>query len=226
MREGDLVFASRNPRTTVRETTAAQLAFYRDTVLPLELTRLGNRITALNEFAAKSEENRRVADPQRILFLEAYKFAAGKLIGLRDDRLVLRKTVFDGKIRRAVEADAKLGADAGKVWDQVAAAYKNWAPNERTYQMLEAEPAPGSNLFRVARQLVRGQASGGEADVNEALEITFLTQYLEELKTLGEHGNKVVPLKAILSGRTPQAAAEAYVHSSHSTAPDSGGAWR
>ena len=60
--------------------------------------------------------------------------------------LVLRKTVFDGKIRRAVEADAKLGTEAGKVWDQVATAYKNWAPNERSYQILEADPAPGSNL--------------------------------------------------------------------------------
>jgi hypothetical protein len=214
LKEGDLVLASGNPRTTVRETTAAQLTFYRDTALPLQLARLTKRISALTEFASKSDENRRLADPQRILFLESYKSAAGKLIGLRDDRLVLRKTVFDGKIRRAVEADAKLGTEAAKVWDQVATAYKNWAPNERAYQMLEAAPAPGSNLFRMARELVRGQTSSSESDIEEPLEITFLTQYLEELRTLGEHGGKDIPVKAILSGQTPQAAAEAFVRSS------------
>jgi Peptidase S46 len=223
LKEGDLVFAAGNPRTTIRETTAAQLTFYRDTALPLELARLGKRIAALSEFEAKSEDNRRLAEPQRTLFLEAYKSAAGKLIGLRDDRLVSRKTIFDGKIRRAVEADAKLGTEAAKVWDQVATAYKNWAPNEKAYQLLEAAPAPGSNLFRVAREFVRGQAAMGEAgrgtagemDIEEPLEITFLTQYLEELKNFAEHGGKDVPLKAVLSGRMPQAAAEAFVHSSH-----------
>jgi hypothetical protein len=227
VKEGDLVFAAGNPGTTVRETTAAQLTFYRDTALPLELARLATRIAALNEFASKSEDNRRLAEPQRIIFLETYKSAAGKLIGLRDDRLVSRKTIFDGKIRRAVEADAKLGAEAAKVWDQVAAAYKNWAPNEKAYQVLEAAPASGSNLFRIARDLVRGQAAAGETarssegdvTIEEPLEITFLTQYLEELKNLADHGNKDVPLKAILSGRTPQAAAEAFVRSTHLNNP-------
>ncbi len=219
LNEGDLVFASGNPRTTVRETTAAQLTFYRDTALPLELARLAKRIAALNEFAAKSDENRRVAEPQRVSFLETYKSLAGKLIGLRDDRLVSRKTIFDGKIRRAVEADAKLGTEAAKVWDQVAAAYKSWAPHEKLYQVLESDPAPGSTLFRIARDLVRGQALTGSLDVDESLEIVFLTQYLEELKTLGDHGEKDIPVKAILAGRTPQAAAEAYVRSSRLSNP-------
>ncbi len=63
VKEGDLVFASGNPRVTMRETTAAQLTFYRDTALPVELTRLAARIRALNQFAAKNEENRKLAQP-------------------------------------------------------------------------------------------------------------------------------------------------------------------
>lgn len=222
LKEGDLVFASANPRTTVRETTAAQLTFYRDTALPLQLARLAKRAAALNEYAAKSEENRRRADAQRILFLEEYKSVAGKLIGLRDDRLVARKTGFDAKIRRAVEADDKLGTEASKVWDQVATAYKNWAPNEKAYQILEGDPAPGSHLFAIARALVRGQKADDVREVDESLEITFVTQYLDELKDLAEHGNqrgekgdKDIKIKEILSGQTTQAAAEAFVHASH-----------
>jgi hypothetical protein len=222
VKEGDLVFASGNPRTTVRETTAAQLTFYRDTALPLQLSRLAKRASALNEYAAKSDDNRRRADAQRILFLEEYKSVAGKLIGLRDDRLVARKTGFDGKIRRAVEADDKLGTEAGKVWDQVATAYKNWAPNEKAYQILEGDPAPGSHLFAMARALVRGQKVDDAREIDEPLEITFLTQYLDELKDLAEHGNrrgekgeKDIKIKEILGGQTTQAAAEAFVHTSH-----------
>ncbi len=214
VKEGDLVIASGNPKTTVRETTAAQLTFYRDTALPLELARLSKRIAALSDYATQSEDNRRRSDPQRIAFLETYKSAAGKLIGLRDDRLVTRKAAFDAKIRRAVEADAKLGTEAGKVWDQVATAYKNWAQNEKAYQVLEADPAPGSKLFHIAREIVRKEKPESVTGIDEALEITFLTQYLDELKSLGEH-NKDIPVKAVLAGQTPQAAAEAYVRSSH-----------
>ena len=219
VKEGELVFTAGNPATTVRETTAAQLTFYRDTALPAALARLGPRIQQLTAFAAKSEDNQRAAQPVLTGYLESYKSAAGKLIGLRDDRLVLRKTAFDLKIRHAVENDPKLGMAGGKVWDQVAAAYKTWVPFEKPYQILEGSPAPGSNLFRIARQLVRLReepesptlTKNTDAPVTGSLEAILLAQYLEELKGLKE---KDVPVKAILGGKTPQQAAEALVKSS------------
>jgi len=136
------------------------------------------------------------------------------LIGLRDDRLVTRKTVFEGKIRRAVLGDSKLGAEANKVWDDVASAYKNWAPFEKPYQLLEQDPAPGSSLFAVARQIVRGaglESIQAAPASNDVLETELLAAYLEELKGLGE---KEAPMKAILNGKTPKEAAEAMVKSS------------
>ncbi|HUE02315.1 MAG TPA: S46 family peptidase [Bryobacteraceae bacterium] len=209
-KDGELVFASGNPATTVRATTAAQLTFFRDTALPVALARLTPRIQQLNAFAAKSENDRRAAQPVLTAFLESYKSAAGKLIGLRDDRLVSRKTIFDAKIRQAVENDPKLGKPAGQVWDQVAAAYKTWAPFERPYQVLEASPAPGSELFRIA-ELVRGRsAQGAHGPIHDALEAILLTQYLEELKNLK---GRDAPVKAILSGQTPEQAAEELVKS-------------
>jgi hypothetical protein len=204
VKEDDLVLAVGNPAATSRLATSAQLTFYRDTSLPLTIRRLQTRIAQVNA-APDSPQKQAVLTE----FLASYKLAAGKLIGLRDDRLVTRKNVFEGKIRRAVQA-SKAGADGTKVWDDVAAAYKNWTPNERAYQILEASPAPGSTLFSIARHIVRQEEPGG-ARVNEPLEILLLTQYLEELKALGD---KEVPLKAILEGRTPQQAAEAMVKSS------------
>ena len=211
VKDGDLVIASGNPAPTSRSATAAQLAFYRDTALPVALARLESRIQQLTAFSLRSESNLLAAQPVLATFLSEYKIDAGKLIGLRDDRLVTRKTVFEGKIRRAVEA-SKLGAGAGKVWDDLAAAYKSWRPYERPYQILESSPDPGSILFPIARRIVRSEpAQPVESAINEPLEILFLTKYLEELKSLGD---KEAPLKKILGARTPQEAAEAYVKSS------------
>jgi hypothetical protein len=206
VKEDDLVFAEGDPGPTTRATTAAQLTFYRDTALPLMLGRLGPRIQKLNAFPQKEEAQATLRE-----MLEIYKTSAGKLIGLRDDRLVLRKTSFDLKIRHAVERDPKLGTAAGKVWDEVATAYKTWAPLEKPYEILEGMPAPGSGLFRIARQIVRGETPDNGPVAGNAVEALMITQYLEELKALGD---KHAPLKALLGGKTPQQAAEAYVSSS------------
>ena len=211
VKEGDLVFTAGNPEPTMRLATASQLTFYRDTVLPLALGRLQPRIVQLREYSAKSEENMRAAQPVLSPLMTSFKLAAGKLIGLRDDRLVSRKTVFEGKVRRAVERDPKLGEAAAKVWDEMASAYKTWAPSEKLYELLEGDPAPGSNLFRIARQIVRMEDQQADVAVNDAIEVLMLTQYLEELKKLSE---KEAPVKAILGGKTPQQAAETFVQSS------------
>lgn len=199
VKEGEFVFASGNPAPTARSTTAAQLTFYRDTALPLILNRLMPRIKVLPE------------GPVLTSLLSQYKIAAGKLIGLRDDRLVARKTIFEGKIRHTVERDPALGMAAGKVWDEVATAYKNWAPFEKPYQILEGSPAPGSALFRIAREIVRAEPVDQDVSINEHIEILMLTAYLEELQKLGD---KETPLKKILDGKTPQQAAEAFVKTS------------
>jgi hypothetical protein len=211
VQNGELVVASANPGLTNRATTAAQLTFYRDTALPAALGRLQPRIQQVTAFAAKSEANRQAAQPAMTALLSSYKSAAGKLIGLRDDRLVMRKTVFEQKVRHAVERDPKLGMEGGKVWDQVAAAYKAWAPFEKPYQVLEGSPAVGSQLFHIARQIVRGETVDTDAVASDSVEIILLTQYLEELKVLGD---KNAPVKAVLGGKTPQQAAEGYVTSS------------
>lgn len=211
VREGDLVFLAGNPGPTGRLSTAAQLTFYRDTELPLLLARLQPRIQQLNAFAAASAANQRAAQSILSALLTLYKLDAGKLIGLRDDRLVTRKTAFEAKIRRVVEGNAKLGAEAGKVWDEIAAAYKKWTPFEKPYQVLEEFPAPGSSLFRIARQIVRGEALDDSGDpINDAMESMMLARYIEELRSLGE---KQLPVKSLQAGGTAQELAEKMVKS-------------
>ena len=55
---------------------------------------------------------------------------------------------------------------------------------DKNYQILEEDPAPGSALFRMARELVRGTQVEQDLVVNEAVETAMLTQYLDELRTV------------------------------------------
>ncbi|HEY6344831.1 MAG TPA: S46 family peptidase [Bryobacteraceae bacterium] len=232
----DLIFSAGSPAQTMRLATSAQLTFYRDTGLPLTVSRFQARIGKLGDFASQSPQNLDAAEPVLNAILTRYKSSAGLLIGLRDDRLVTRKTVFEGKIRKAVLGDSKLGTEANKVWDDVAAAYKNWTPFEKPFQIVEEDPAPGSNLFTVARQIVRvaeerakpndqrlveyrgGGIESAEAAISAAppanldLESVLIAEYLEELQKLGD---KDAPIKTILNGKSPKEAAEALVKSSH-----------
>jgi hypothetical protein len=235
VKDGEPVFVSGNPGTTSRLSTIAQLTFMRDLSLPFGLSRLRTRIVAANEFASKSPDNARLAERTLFGFANTYKSNAGKLIGLKDDRLMARKATFEKRLKSAVTNDPKLGAEAAKVWDDIAAAYKLWTPFEKPYEVLERPAAQGSTLFKMARQILRlteerAKPNGDRlpeyrdsalpslelslyspAPISDDLEIAMLAQYLEELKALGD---KEAPVKAVLGGKTPLQAAEAFVKGS------------
>ena len=235
VKDTDLLFAAGSPGATSRLDTAAQLAFYRDTSLPVTVARTAARIDALRSFTPKNDDQRHIAEQVFSSLGMSYKYDAGLLIGLRDERLLIRKTNFEKRLRTAVEHDPKLGTEAGKMWDDVATAYKTWTPFERPYQVLESPGAEGSTLFRIARHVLRlseERAKPNEqrlpeyrdavlasteaavfapAPIDEAVEISLLATYLGEIKALGD---KETPLKAILGSKTPQQMAEEYVHGS------------
>jgi Peptidase S46 len=210
VKPGDLVFAAANPEITSRSITAAELKYLRDSVLPLLITRLKPIIDQLATFSVQNEANRAAADSTLATVLNQYKFAAGRLIGLRDDRMVNRKTNFENKIKRAVQT--KMGDSATKVWDDIQTAYRMWTPFEKPYEILENYPAPGSVLFQIAHQLARtgslDPALAAAPAPSDQVEVILIGRYLEELKALGERD---APVKALLNGKTPQQAAEAAV---------------
>jgi hypothetical protein len=235
VKDTDLLFVAGSPAATSRLDTAAQITYYRDTEMPLRAQRLAARIDMLRNFTPKSDESRRIAEAALSQLGLTYKSTAGLLIGLRDERLMIRKVNFEKRLRTAVEHDTKLGSDAGRVWDDVATAYKNWTPFEKPYEVLEQPAAQGSALFQIARQVLRLSEERAKpsdqrlpeyrdaalpslelalyspAPIDNALEIALLTQYLEEIKALGE---KEVPLKAILGSKTPAQTAAEFVTTS------------
>lgn len=232
-KDGELVFVAGNPGSTSRLLTNAQLDYMRESSYPPSLARLTARIDLLTAYGAQSGENQRVAQRQLFSFSNSYKGSAGKFAGLGDRRLLLRKRAAEQQLRAAVERDPQLGPQALKVWDDVAAAYRKWAPSENRYQLLETGAAAGVTLFRIARDLVRLTAEGAKPDdrrmavyrdsgrrslelslyspapITDSLEILLLTQYFADLQQA--LGAKDPVVKRVLAGRTPRAAAAAYV---------------
>lgn len=234
-REGELVFVAGNPGTTSRLATVAQLAFFRNVSLPLTLSRLASRLQGATLFAKKNPENARLAERLLFSFGNSYKSSEGKLNGLEDDAVVSEKRKRELQLKMAVQKDPALGAEAAKVWDEVAAAYRAWAPYENSYVVLERPGAQGSSLFRIARNLLRLSVENAKpngdrlpeyrdsarkslelalyspAPISPELEIVMLTRYLMELQDLDP---KLAELPAILGGRTPEQAAEQFVRTS------------
>jgi hypothetical protein len=210
MGDTELLFTAGSPASTSRLDTSAELAFYRDQQLPLTDKRIAERIKSLAGFVPKGDEQRQIAEQTFAALGMDYKYNSGLFIGLSDERLMLRKTTFEKRLRSAVEHDPKLGADAGKMWDDVATAYKTWTPSERYYQVLESPGAVGSKLFSLARGVLRlseerakpndqrlpgyhdSELAATEAalyaptPIDEAVETSLIATYLGELKALGD----------------------------------------
>jgi hypothetical protein len=150
VQDGDLVFASGNPGPTARSTTAAQLMFYRDTALPFAVSRELDRIQQLSGLG-------QTVTP----LVNAFKRDAGKLIGLRDDRLVARKTLFEQKIRRAT---APAAASTTKTASAAGSAVEAWAASGRTAAESGSDGAGAETAEPEAVAAVRIRHAGGQSE--------------------------------------------------------------
>lgn len=234
-RRGQLVFVAGNPGRTSRLNTVAQLEYQRDTTNPMTLERLKSRIEALKRYAAESPENARVAHDLIFGAENSYKAVSGQQAGLRDPALMNRKAREERALRAAVARNPELRARTGDVWEEVARAYREWAPYVKAYVLFESGP-PGSSLFDIARWTLRLPEETARpndvrlreyrdsaleslkmqlyspAPITDSLEVLMLAEHFEEMrKWLGAEDPAV---QAVLGGRSPREAAEHYVRTS------------
>lgn len=236
VKEGELIFVSGNPGTTGRLMTVAQLEFMRDHYYPLIHRRLASLIRALEKYSAQSPENERVAHDNLFSQQNSYKAYTGFLAGLRNPRIMDLKRAEEKKLRAAVEADPDRKARFGGAWDAVAAAYQKFREYYKSYWLIEFSPHRGSDLLRIARDVLRlaeerqkpndqrlreyrdsalpslEQQLYSPAPITDSMEIAVLADYFEFLRS--ELGAEDSTVKAVLAGRTPQQAAQDYVSAS------------
>jgi hypothetical protein len=153
-KKDELIFVAGNPGRTDRLDTVAELRYLRDKGFPYLLERLYRWEVMLSVFSDRSAENAREAREFLFGVQNSRKARDGGLAGLMDPTLMARKKAEELKLREAVEHNDKL-KDARGAWERVAEAEKVRAKIARPMTVLENAAGFNTELFTIARTLVR-----------------------------------------------------------------------
>jgi hypothetical protein len=153
-KDGELVFVSGHPGRTDRLATLAELEYLRDIGFPFLLQRLNRWEVMLMAYSGRSEENKRRAKEFLFSVQNSRKARLGGMAALLDPRLMDRKKEQEKKLRAKAAADEALKG-ARDAWERIAGAQKVRAANIHKYTMLEGAAGFNSELFGIARTLLR-----------------------------------------------------------------------
>ncbi|MGC8643160.1 MAG: S46 family peptidase [Isosphaeraceae bacterium] len=153
--DGELVFVAGHPGRTDRLNTLASLQFLRDAAFPLLLDYLHTQEAFLLDFGKRSAEAFRQSKEDLFGIQNSRKARIGGLGGLRDEAFMARKAQSEKELRQRIAADPRKQEAYGAAWDRIAQAQKTAASLLRPYNFLERGLAFDSELFRIARHLVR-----------------------------------------------------------------------
>jgi hypothetical protein len=151
---GDLTFVSGHPGRTSRLLTMAELEYTRDYRLPKTLERLNRLEVVLSAYSARSQENERRAKDELFGVQNSRKANMGRLAGLLDPALMAKKEASEKKLRDFVAGRDDFKEAAG-AWNRIAAAQNAIAESAPVYNLLEGGGAFHSELFGIARTLLR-----------------------------------------------------------------------
>jgi hypothetical protein len=230
---GDLVFVTGHPGSTNRQDTLAKLKHRRDLTLPYTLGRLRAMEALLLQFAARGPEQAKMAQKDLQRVANARKAYAGQYQGLLDPAILARKAQEERDLIGQVHADPARAKAYGQAWDRITEAEKALAGFERDYYLLERGDAFDSELFGIARHLVRLAVERPKPNAErlreyrdsalESLEFQLFspapihpelerTRLAGSLSFLAEHLGGEHPLVVkVLAGRPPAARAEELV---------------
>jgi hypothetical protein len=156
-REGDLVFVTGHPGSTNRQDTLAKLLHRRDGTLPYWLNRLRSQEALLTQFSGRGPEQARMAQKDLHRVANARKAIGGQYQGLLDPDIMRRKADDERSLLAAVKAkgDAAKHKAFQDALTRIEEAEKTFAAFEREYYLLERGDAFDSELFHIARHLLR-----------------------------------------------------------------------
>ena len=235
-KDGELIFVSGHPGRTERQNTVDHLEFLRDRALPSTLNLIRRREVLLATYSDRSHENARQAEDELFGYQNSRKARLGQMAGLQDPALFKSLSDRETALRAAVTDNAKLQKEAGTAWGEVAAALAAWSAFYDDYAQLEQGQAFNSELFSIARTLIRLSAEtakpNGErlrefresnlesleqqlfstAPIYPALETAKLADSLGNF--IEKSGAKHDLVARVLAGKSPQARAAELIQNS------------
>ncbi|MBM7119210.1 S46 family peptidase [Archangium primigenium] len=146
-KEGDLVFVSGHPGGTERQRTVAELEFQRDVALPYHLLYLAEERGMLREYAASSAERWRTTRSPLRGVENGLKALRGRHQALAEPGLLADKRAAEAALREQPGVDEALTATAR--------ALDTWRPLFAAHRLKEGGDGFPSELFDLARGLVR-----------------------------------------------------------------------
>lgn len=154
-KDGDLALVFGHPARTQRLNTVDHLKFLRDVDTPHALRHLWRREVQLQTFAARSDENARIAEEDYHGYQNSRKATTGIMAGLLDPAIMSRKSTEEKQLRSAVESSSQHRAAWGDAWTQVSKAQEDYRKFFVRHAVLEGRRGIRSDLFHLARTLVR-----------------------------------------------------------------------
>jgi hypothetical protein len=236
--EGEVVFVTGNPGSTGRLLTMAQMEYLRDVVYPENLAAYARQLEVLRDVSKDDPERARRYDNTIFSLSNSEKAVTGYRSGLIDPDLMAKKRAFERELRARIAKDPKLRAQYAGAWDAIAAAQREIASLDRA---LRYRSFAGSQLLSMAGQLVRIPAQSalpdsvrlpeyrGESIERLKRQLTTVTPVDTQVETrlLAAQlaaAKRALPandpfVQAVLTGRTPEAAARALIGGTTLTDP-------
>jgi hypothetical protein len=171
-KDGELVFVPGNPGSTARLDTVAHLEYLRDDGLPFTIKTLTRRHDALGKYRSLGEEQSRRAQEDYFGIENSLKAFRGELEGLQDKALIAKKAKAEEALRKTVAADANKQRDYGDAWDNIAKGRRGLKGYYKELSLLESGSAFNSELFEIARAIVRLAAESAKPNAERLPEFT------------------------------------------------------
>ncbi|HEX8890070.1 MAG TPA: S46 family peptidase [Pyrinomonadaceae bacterium] len=228
-KEGELVFVAGHPGSTARLNTVAHLEELRDTSIPLIIRLLEHREAVLKKYMAMGEEQTQRAENELNSVQNSLKVYRGQLQGLQDKTLIQRKQQSEAQLRQAIAKDPNKQKEYGDAWDAISKAHGDLTSYVKERRMFDQAGAFNTQLFGIARTLVRLAEENAKPNSERLPEFTDVRRASLELalyspapiyddfeklkladslsfmvETLGANNELV---KRVLNGKTPEARA-------------------
>lgn len=176
----DLVFVAGHPGKTDRLNTVKHLEFLRDVILPASLDTLRRREVLLESFSERSAENARRAKDLLFTYQNSRKARLGGLEGLQDPAVMNDKKAEEKALRDVVAKTPAQAAAFDTAMKTIDKSLVIWAAIRTDYDLLEKGQAFYSELFHIARTLVRLAEETGKPNADRLRE--YRESNLESLK--------------------------------------------
>ena len=172
LQENEAVLVAGNPGRTSRLLSSAQLAFQRDYFLPWRLSTLSELRGRLIGYSQGGEAQALAASDTLFGVENSFKALWGRRLALADAQSFAEIVAREEDLQARIARNRAAQREVGEAWDEIAQAEAAYRGFFLAHQYLEARAGGGSELFALARALVRAGTERAKPDAQRLPDYT------------------------------------------------------